>query len=94
MERRDIHSPAGWLIAALKNDYQDVEREKYEEEPKEGSSNLINTAEWTSREKALEAIKLIQDDLFNCKSPLPSRKRTGVRVNQKLVQERRFKCPN
>ena len=94
MERRNIQSPAGWLMAALRNDYQDVERERDEEEPKEGSSNLINTAEWTSREKALEAIKLIQDNLFNCKSPLPSRKRTGVRINQKLIQERRFKCPN
>jgi len=94
MEKSNIQSPAGWLMAALKNDYQGTEREKDEEEPKEGSSNLINTAEWTSREKAMEAIKLIQDNLFNCISPLPSRKRTGVKVNQKLIQERRIKCPN
>ena len=94
VERRNIQSPAGWLMAALKNDYQGTEGEKYEEKPKERSSNLINTAEWTSREKAMEAIRMIQDNLSTCISPLPSGKRFGVRVNQKLIQERRIKCPN
>jgi hypothetical protein len=94
LERKNIQKPAGWLMAALKNNYQDAEGEKYEEELKERSSNLINTAEWTSREKAMEAIRMIQDNLSTCISPLPSRKRDGVRVNQKLIQERRFKCPN
>jgi len=98
MEKRNIQSPAGWLMAALKNDYQDVKGEKYEEEPKgeKGRNNMINTPEWTSREKALEAIKLIQDNLSICISPFPSRKNNGVRENlkQKLIQKRRFKCPN
>jgi len=35
MERRNIKSPAGWLRAALKNDYQDREQERYDEEPLE-----------------------------------------------------------
>ena len=71
MERRNIQSPAGWLMAALKNDYQGTGEERDEEEPKEGkeSSNLTNTAEWTSREKALEAIKLIRKELSR---PTPS----------------------
>lgn len=94
VEKRNIQSPAGWLVAALKNDYQGTQEKKDEKEPKERSSNLINTAEWTSREKAMEAIRMIQDNLSTCISPLPSRKRTGVRVNKKLIQERRIKCPN
>jgi len=81
MERKNIQNPAGWLSAALKNDYQDVEQERYDEEPAEGSGELVNTPEWTSRENALEAIKLIQDNLSACISPLPSRKRTGMRKN-------------
>jgi hypothetical protein len=40
MERRNIKSPAGWLMAALKNDYQDSEQERYDEEPAEGNGNL------------------------------------------------------
>jgi len=87
MEKRNIQSPAGWLVAALKNDYQDVEEERYEEEPAGGSGNLVNTPEWTSREKALEAIKLIQDNLSACISPIPPGKSSGVRenVNSKLI---------
>jgi len=81
LERRNIKNPAGWLMAALKNDYQDVEQERYEEEPAEGSGNLVNTPEQVSREKALKAIKLIQDNLSACISPLPSGKSTGVREN-------------
>lgn len=33
MERRNVKSPAGWLGAALKNDYRAVEEERYDEEP-------------------------------------------------------------
>jgi len=40
MEKRNIKSPAGWLSAALKNNYQDVEQERYDEEPAEGSGDL------------------------------------------------------
>jgi len=95
LERKNIQSPAGWLSAALKNDYQDTEQERYDEEPADqesqpsrfrgndikGSGNDINTLEQVSREKALKAIKLIQDNLFACISPLPSGKRTVVREN-------------
>jgi len=81
MEKRNIQNPAGWLMAALKNNYQDVEQERYEEKPAEGSGNLVNTPEQVSREKALEAIRLIQDNISNCTSPLPSGKNTGVREN-------------
>jgi hypothetical protein len=113
MERKNIQNPAGWLRAALKNDYRGKEQESrttphphlnpppsrgrnfigcpppqkgetvssieyrvYSEEKtkKEMDSrvrgndigrggNDIDTPEWTSREKALEAIKLIQDNL-------------------------------
>ena len=96
MERRNIKSPAGWLRTALKHDYQDTEQESYDEEPAEGSDNPECAPEWTPREKALEAIKLIQDNLSTLISPLPSGKSTGVRenVNQKLIYGRRFKCPN
>jgi len=85
--KMNIQNPAGWLMAALKNDYQDVEQERYDEEPAEGSDNLVNTPEQVSREKALKAIKLIQDNLSACISPLPPGKSTGVRenVNQKLI---------
>jgi len=37
MEKRNIQSPAGWLSAALKNDYHDPEQERYDEEPAEKS---------------------------------------------------------
>jgi hypothetical protein len=101
MEKRNIQSPAGWLSAALKYDYQEVEEERYEEEPERQASqplridsrfrgndiipnvmassdssehsNLVNTPEQVSREKALEAIRLIQKNLSNCISPLPSK---------------------
>ena len=130
MERKNIQRPAGWLMAALKNDYQGEEQESqphphlnpppsrgktvssieyrvYSEEKtkKEMDSrfrlpvrarqtggndirgcsdesergNLVSPPEWTSTEKALEAIKLIQDNLSACISP---------------INERRFKCPN
>ena len=38
--RRNIQSPAGWLSAALKNDYQDPEQERYDEESLEQVSRL------------------------------------------------------
>ncbi|MBA7566403.1 hypothetical protein ES708_08094 [subsurface metagenome] len=99
MERKNIQSPAGWLSAALKNDYQ--EQERYDEEPvrqesqplridsrfrgndikgsgndiksssdSSESGNLVSTPEWTSREKALEAIGLIRDNLSLSVYPL------------------------
>ena len=44
-----------------------------------GSGNDIDTPEWTSREKALKAIKLIQDSLSACISPIPSGSRAVLR---------------
>jgi len=44
-----------------------------------GSGNDIDTPEWTSREKALKAIKLIQDSLSTCISPIPSGSRAVLR---------------
>jgi len=109
MERKNIQNPAGWLSSALKNDYQDVEQEGYDEEPAEQESqplrvdsrfrgndiipnviannhkecgNLENTPEQVSREKDLKAIKLIQDNISACISPLPWRERVRVRGNK------------
>ena len=71
---KNIQNPAGWLRAALKNNYQDPEQERYDEEPAEGSGNPVNTPEWTSREKALEAINLIKDNLSLPVYPSPQEK--------------------
>jgi len=43
MEKRNIKSPAGWLSAALKNDYQNSEQEGYNEEPVKRENNIIPT---------------------------------------------------
>jgi hypothetical protein len=43
--------------------------------------NLVSPSEWTSREKALKAIKLIQDNLSACISSVHSGKRTRAREN-------------
>ena len=43
MERRNIQNPAGWLSAALKNDYQNSEQEGYDEEPVKRENNIIPT---------------------------------------------------
>ncbi len=40
MERKNIKNPAGWLRAALKNDYRDEEQERYDEEPLGQASRL------------------------------------------------------
>jgi len=102
MERRNIQNPAGWLRTALKNDYQGVEKEGYDEEPAEESSNLksrgtmhralneseqidlsptenTDIPEQVSREKDLKAIKLIQDNISACISPIPWRGRVRLR---------------
>ena len=50
-------------------------KETFETDPK------LNTSEWTSTEKAIKAIKLIQDNLSACISPIPSGKRARVRKN-------------
>jgi len=98
MERRNIQNPAGWLNAALQNDYRgDKEQESRpvridsrvrgndidgSENDIKGSGNDIDTPEWTSREKALKAIKLIQDSLSACISPIPSGSRAVGRGSE------------
>jgi hypothetical protein len=39
-EKKHIINPSGWLMAALKNDYQDPEPEKYDKEPVGQASRL------------------------------------------------------
>jgi len=98
MEKKNIQNLAGWLMAALKNDYRG-EEQKTPDEPAEqvshlsridsrfrgndikGSGDDISTPKQVSREKALEAIKLIQKNLSACISPLPPGNSTGVREN-------------
>jgi len=46
---------------------------------KNGSGNPINTLEWTSTEEAVKAIKLIQDNISACISPVPTGRRTRFR---------------
>ena len=58
-ERRNIKSPAGWLSAALKNDYQGEEQEEYDEEPVEQESHLLTeNKKFLSKEEALQQIQL------------------------------------
>jgi len=64
MERRNIKSPAGWLSAALKNDYRAVEEERYDEEPVRQESRLsTENQEISSKEEALQQIQLAKDRL-------------------------------
>jgi hypothetical protein len=83
MEMRNIKSPAGWLRAALKNDYRGEEKEII---PNVIAGSCIserakpvNTPEWTSNKEALKAIKLIRKNISACISPIPSRKRAKAR---------------
>ena len=64
MERKNIKSPAGWLMAALKNDYQDPEQEGYDEEPvRQAPRPSTENKRILSREEALQQIKLAKDKL-------------------------------
>src|SRR5665648_689340 len=74
MEKKNIQSPAGWLNAALKNDFRG---KKLIDNPLPQRDKKIEV----SREKDLKAIKLIQDNLSACISPIPSGKRVRVREN-------------
>ncbi len=94
MERRNIQNPAGWLMAALKNDYQDPEEEaqplridsRFRGNDIRGSGNDINTPKQVSREKALEAIRLIQKNISNCTSV----RKDPQTKNRKLKTENHF----
>ena len=62
--KRNIQNPAGWLSAALKNDYQDAERERYDEEPVGQASRLsTENKKILSSEEALQQIQLAKDRL-------------------------------
>jgi hypothetical protein len=83
LEMRNIKSPAGWLKAALINDYRGEEKEII---PNVIAGSCIserakpvNTPEWTSNKEALKAIKLIRKNISACISPIPSRKRAKAR---------------
>ena len=71
MEKRNIQSPAGWLISALKNDYQDPEQEKYDKEPagqlSENPKTPPGEEKASSREFALEMIRKTREMLANLK---------------------------
>jgi len=62
--KRNIQNPAGWLSAALKNDYQGPEQERYDEEPV-GQAPRLSTEnkKILSREEALQQIQLAKDKL-------------------------------
>ena len=55
-EKKNIINPSGWLMAALKNDYQDSQevREEKKAEPQR---------KFSSREEALRQIKLAKEKL-------------------------------
>ena len=64
MEKRNIQNPAGWLMAALKNNYQDVEQERYDEEPVRQAPHLsTENKKILSREEALQQIQLAKHKL-------------------------------
>lgn len=79
MERKNIKSPAGWLSAALKNDYRGEEQERYDdEEPAEESGNLNSQIpsppegeedKILSTEEARERFKLLREKLMAMNSP-------------------------
>jgi len=64
MEKKNIQNPAGWLRAALKNDYQGEEQERYDEEPVRKAPRLsTENKNILSREEALQQIQLAKDRL-------------------------------
>ena len=64
LERRNIQNPAGWLSAALKNEYRDEEQEKYDEEPVRQEFRLsTENKKILSKEEALQQIQLAKDRL-------------------------------
>ena len=63
--KRNIQSPAGWLMAALKNDYQDVEQERYDEEPvRQASRPSQDNKIILSKEEAIRRFQLLRHKLM------------------------------
>jgi hypothetical protein len=83
MERRNIQNPAGWLRAALKNDYQDAEQQRHDSEPVGENEDdkcrgtmhrALNESEQIdknilSTEEARERFKLLREKLMAMDSP-------------------------
>jgi len=61
LERKNIQSPAGWLMAALKNDYRGEEQEGYDEEPAEGQGEEEKIL---SSEEAARRFKFLREKLM------------------------------
>ncbi len=90
MERRNIKSPAGWLRAALKNDYQGEEEERDDEEPVERVSRQTPLPQLNSppsREKKLRETMVIDPHLSPEDEKIQSRKRVlkMIRKTQKML---------
>jgi len=63
--KRNIQSPVGWLMAALKNDYQDVEQERYDEEPvRQASRPSQDNKIILSKEEAIRRFHLLRHKLM------------------------------
>ena len=76
--KRNIQSPAGWLRAALKSDYQDAEQERYDEEPVEQVSRQTPLSQLNSppsMEKKLRETMVIDSHLSPEDRKIQSRKR-------------------
>jgi len=64
-ERKNIQKPAGWLVAALKNDYQDVEGERPDEESVGQASRLSqDNQKILSTEEVKRRFKLLRHQLI------------------------------
>ena len=59
--RKNIKSPAGWLVAALKNDYQGSQEEEIQEVREEKKAEPPRKI--SSREEALRQIRLAKEKL-------------------------------
>ncbi|MBA7546947.1 hypothetical protein ES705_39348 [subsurface metagenome] len=90
LERKNIQSPAGWLRAALKNDFQDREQERYDEEPVEQVSRQTPLPQLNSppsREKKFRETVVIDSHLSPEDRKIQSRKRVlkMIRKTQKML---------
>lgn len=96
MERKNIQSPAGWLSAALKNDYRDEEQERYDEEPLEQVSRqtpLSHLNSPPSMEKKFKETMVIDSHLSPEDRKTQSRERVlkMIRKTQKMLKNLKTK---
>ena len=80
-EGKQVRNPAGWLISALKNDYQDAEQQRHDSEPVGENAddkcrgtmhralNPQDNKNILSTEEAARRFKLLRDKLMAMKSP-------------------------